>query len=177
MQSNAIFAEHVEAYRAKGFWPRPIKPGTKACKVSNWQRSDTEIAPGELRGWNEKYAAYGIGLCLGSPFPDGTGLAALDIDQDSHIRVGSELLGRAICGRVGNRSIAYFARLRGDGKYRSFKVKAADGMPEVKIGELLCDRRLCVIPPTIHPDTGRPYTWLGASLLEIDYRDLPIIEA
>jgi hypothetical protein len=177
MQCNAIFAEHVEAYRAKGFWPRPIKPGTKACKIVNWERPDTAITLGELRGWNEKYAACGIGLCLGSPFPDGTKLAAIDIDRDTHDRVIRALFGEACCGRVGARGAAYFVRLRGNGSYQAFKVPAKDGLPVVKIGELLCDRRLCVIPPTIHPDTSGPYYWLGPSLLDIDYRDLPIVEA
>ena len=78
------------------------------------------------------------------------------------------------CGRIGAKGIAYLVRLLGDGKYRALKVKGKGG---AKVGEILCDNRFLVLPPTIHPDTEQPYRWIGRPLLEVDYRELPIIEA
>ena len=114
---------------------------------------------------------------LGAPLPDGTLLGALDIDHDDYVRVASVLLGgNPPCGRFGSKGIAYFVRVTGDGKYRQFKYKPEGASKFVAVGELLCSKRLCVIPPTIHPNTEKPYRWVGNSLLETRYTELPIIE-
>ena len=65
-------------------------------------------------------------------------------------------------------------RLLNDGKYRALKVK---GKGEDKVGEILCDKRFLILPPTIHPDTDQSERWTGRPLLEVDYHELPIIEA
>lgn len=174
--TNRIFAEHAETYREAGYWPRPIKKGTKGSHLQNWQKQDW--AEETLLSWPEKYASSGIGLLLGSPFPDNTLLGALDIDHDDYARVASVLLGGSPpCGRFGSKGIAYFVRIMGDGKYRQFKFKPDGDSEAVAVGELLCSKRLCVIPPTIHPATEQSYSWVGKPLLDTPYTELPIIEA
>ncbi|MDX0829107.1 hypothetical protein GOD82_04170 [Sinorhizobium medicae] len=169
-----IFGEFAPLYRNKAFWPRPIKPGTKACHLHKWETPDPERKLGELDSWLETHGHWGIGLLLGSPFPDGTRLAAVDIDRDDYVRAAQALLRDPPSGRIGAKGIAYFVRLKGDGKYRPFKTKGGDGF---KVGEFLADKRLLVLPPTIHPSTEEPYRWVGRQLLEVDYSELPIIEA
>lgn len=169
-----IFSDHAPLYRKAAFWPRPVRPGTKACPLQKWNIPDPERKLGELEGWLEQFSYCGIGLVLGSPFPDGTKLAAVDIDRDDYVRATHALLRNPPCGRIGAKGIAYLVRLRGDGKYRALKVKGEGG---TKIGEILCDNRFLVLPPTFHPDTERPYRWIGRPLLEVDFRELPIIEA
>ena len=75
------FADWAGLYRERGFWPRPITLGTKAPHIPGWQRPDHEIAPADLASWPTKYGHLGIGLLMGSPFPDGTTLGASDIDR------------------------------------------------------------------------------------------------
>jgi Bifunctional DNA primase/polymerase, N-terminal len=169
-----VFATHAHSYRTAGFWPRPVKPGTKACAIKNWNIPDPERKLGELDHWLEAYGHWGIGVVLGSSFPDGTKLAALDIDRDEYVRVGHALLRNPPSGRIGAKGIAYFVRMRGDEKYRPLKVKGENG---VKVGEFLGDKRFLVLPPTIHPDTEQAYRWVGRPLLQVDYRELPVIEA
>lgn len=169
-----IFGDLAPLYRKTGFWPRPVRPRTKACPLKKWNTPDPERKLGELDGWLEQFGHCGIGLVLGSPFPDGTRLAAVDIDRDDYVRVTQALLRNPPCGRIGAKGIAYLVRLSGDGKYRALKVKGEGG---AKIGEILCDNRFLVLPPTIHPDTEQPYRWIGRPLLELDYRELPVIEA
>lgn len=168
---RGVFATWAQLYRERGFWPRPIAAGTKACPVKGWQKPDDQRAPHELVHWLEQFGACGIGLLLGSPLPDGTRLGAVDIDRDDYVRVTEALLRRPPCGRIGARGAAYFVRVSGDLSYR--QIKAHDGS---KIGEVLVTKRLLVIPSTIHPDTRREYRWLGAPLLEVDFRDLPLLE-
>ena len=40
---------------------------------------------------------------------------------------------------------------------------------------MLCRGAQTVIPPSIHPETTRPYVWIGASLEEQEFSRLPII--
>jgi hypothetical protein len=172
-----VFAEWAPIYRDCAYWPRPITPGTKACKMPGWQTPDPELEPRVLETRPKTHASDGIGLLLGSPFPDGTVLGALDIDNDDYVRVARTLLHQPPCGRIGARGILFFVRIKGDTAYRELKIKAENGRPAVKVGELLVARRLAVIPPTIHPDTHAPYTWVGRALHEIAYTDLPLLEA
>lgn len=76
-------------------------------------------------------------------------------------------------GRIGARGIVYFARVTAENANRAYSVKV--GGETVKVGELLVDQKFCVLPPTIHPN-GRPYRWVGSSLLDVEYTNLPLIE-
>ncbi|TCQ78685.1 bifunctional DNA primase/polymerase-like protein [Ochrobactrum sp. BH3] len=172
--SKAVFAELAPLYRSAGFWPRPVRRGTKAPPFQKWNVPDPERKLGELDGWSETYGSWGIGLVLGSPFPDGSKLAAIDIDRDDYVHATVALLRNPVCGRVGAKGIAYLVRLKGNGKYRPLKVRGDDGY---KVGEILCDNRFLVLPPTIHPETKKSYRWVGKPLLEVGYLDLPLVEA
>ena len=162
--------------RERGFWPRPVEPGSKATKIKGWQKPDPEQSPQELERWAYDYADYGIGVVTGSPFPDGTVLGALDIDDDQAVELGRALLHNPVCGRVGARGAVFFVRVRGDKSYRSFAFQFPNGTQR-KYGELLCENRFCVLPPTIHPMIGQPYRWLGKPLHEVEFSELPIMEA
>lgn len=172
-----IFKEQAPQYRAAGFEPRPLKPGTKACKHKGWNQPDSELPSGTMDDWLKNHPNDGIGLRLGTLLPDGTQLAALDIDDNRYVRAASFLLGDPPCGRIGKKGIAFFVRLRGTtSQARSpFDVKLPDSST-VHVGELLGPGALIVIPPTIHPDTNQPYRWVGNSILDTDLNELPILE-
>jgi hypothetical protein len=99
-----IFTDWAGVYRRRGYWPRPITLGTKACRVREWQRPDSELPEATLASWLTSHAHFGIGLLMGSPFPDGTMLGALDIDRDEYVRVGRASLGHTPSGRVGKKA-------------------------------------------------------------------------
>lgn len=171
-----IFGSLAAPYRAAGYWPRPISAGSKACHVTDWSTPDPEIPPDELERWLEAYGDLGMGLLMGSPLPDGTRLGALDIDHDDYIALGVALLRGAACGRVGSKGAVFFVRVRGNPGNPEFRVSGEAGKRYGKVAECLFTKKLCVIPPTIYPETKRPYTWLGKSVLESNFLDLPIIE-
>jgi hypothetical protein len=174
---TGTFSALARAYRKAGFWPRPITPGSKACHIRDWQRPDPEIPSQELRDWLRSHADHGIGLLMGSPLPDGTTLGALDIDHDDFINLGAVLLRAPVCARVGSKGIVFFVRVRGSLGNPPFCVKGEVGTGYGKVAECLFDRKLCVIPPTIHPNTGLSYDWRGKFLLETNFSELPVIEA
>ena len=66
----------------------------------------------------------------------------------------------------------FFVRVRGRLSNPEFRVAGKGD----KVAECLFVKKLCVIPPTIHPDTGQAYRWIGTPLHEIDFNELPIME-
>jgi Bifunctional DNA primase/polymerase, N-terminal len=170
------FADWAHVYRRPGYWPRPITLGTKACYVRGWQKPDSELPEATLASWLTSNANLGIGLLMGSPFPDGTMLGALDIDRDEYVRVGRATLGDTPSGRIGKKGAVLFVRVRGPLSNPEFKVRGAEGDRYGKVAECLFVRRLCVIPPTIHPDTSQAYRWIGRPLHEVEFNELPIVE-
>jgi hypothetical protein len=172
---TSTFGDLAEAYRAAGYYPRPVSPGTKTPPMKGWNVPDPELAASVLDDWIVQYAHHGIGLLLGSPLPDQTTLAVVDIDRDEYASVAEVLLGHPRCGRIGQKGVAYFVRLRGQPKSHKFKVITSAG--PAAVGDLLFGRAFCVIPPTIHPVTQCSYRWIGTPLLDVTYHDLPLVEA
>jgi Bifunctional DNA primase/polymerase, N-terminal len=170
------FADWAGVYRRRGYWPRPITPGTKACHVREWQKPDSELSEVTLASWLASHAHFGIGLLMGGPFPDGTTLGALDVDHDEYIRIGQALLRDPPCGRIGGKGAIFFVRVRGRLSNDEFKVRGDDNKRYGKVAECLFVKKLCVIPPTIHPDTRQPYRWIGTPLHEVSFDELPIVE-
>jgi hypothetical protein len=46
--SIGIFREYARLYRDAGYWPRPVKPGTKAPLGQKWQIPDPDRTQREL---------------------------------------------------------------------------------------------------------------------------------
>jgi hypothetical protein len=149
--------------------------GSKACFDPDWQKSN--LPSDTLKRWIADGVGYGVGLLMGSPIRDGTRLGAIDVDHDDYIRVIKALLGEPVSGRIGSKGLVTFVRVRGIIGNPEFRVPLAPDQKPYKVAECLFDRKLCVIPPTIHPDTGRPYRWIGTPLHELDdLTKLPLIE-
>ena len=171
-----IFAHWADVYRRRGYWPRPITPSTKACHVRDWQKPDSDFSEATLTSWLTSHADFGISLVMGSPFPDGTTLGALDIDHDEYVRLGRASLIDAPSGRIGKKGAVFFVRVRGRLGNPEFTVRGEAGKRYGKVAECLFVKKLCVIPPTIHPDTSQAYRWIGRPLHEVDFNELPIVE-
>jgi hypothetical protein len=170
-----VFREHAPLYRAAGFWARPVRPGSKAARVSEWQLPDSEHPPGAFETWLNNFGDHGLGLVMGSPLADGTRLGAIDIDRDDYLPLVRVLLDDPVCARVGKKGAVFFVRISHNLRNPVLRVKGLDAQ-SLRVGECLFDRAFCVIPPTIHPETGLAYRWLGTSLLEVDIQHLPLIE-
>jgi hypothetical protein len=156
-------------------WPRPVLPGTKACRIKNWQLPDPQIRAATRQGWLDTIGHFGIGLLMGSPLSDGTRLGALDVDRNEYTNLARTLLRSAVCGRVGEKGAVFFVRVRGDLGNPEFRVAGPEGKAWGKVAECLFVKKLCVIPPTIHPNTHQPYRWIGTALHEVDPLTLPLI--
>jgi putative DNA primase/helicase len=159
----SIFDQWHRRYADAGYQPRPITPGSKSCRVKGWQDDVSLVNFARDPG-------HGIGLRQGTRLPDGSYLVALDADRDDLVRL-ARVLVPSPCGRIGKKGIALFARTAEE--VGSFKLGPASGE---KFGEFLGSGSLVVIPPTIHPDTRRAYRWSEASLLDVNWQDLPLVD-
>ncbi len=173
-QNVGPFGIWAEIYRDLGMWPRPLVG--KAPKEKNWQLPDPELPEGTIEKWDAERADFNIGLVAGSPFPDGTLLGFLDIDNDLYVRLGKALLGNPKCARLGKKGMVFPVRYTPDLKTgKKMRVKGEENEHWGEVAEFLFAGSLCAIPPSIHPDTNRPYEWIGIPLHKIDFNDLPLI--
>src|SRR5262249_6108452 len=82
-----------------------------------------------------------------------------------------EAAGPSPCGKKGKKGGTSFYRHGGENS-RSF---SRNGQV---VAEILSQGRLVILPPTIHPDTGKPYVWTTPQrLLNRDPATLPTLNA
>jgi len=98
---------------------------------------------------------FGIGLALGPA----SGVIGLDIDDPT--LVSALPTSHVIRGGRPGRRICFF-------KFNGEPTKAWTGL------DLLSDGRQCVMPPSLHPNTGEPYMWLAGSLPDSDLPELDL---
>jgi hypothetical protein len=165
------FALHAADYLAHGYVPIPIRPGSKAPCLRHWSRWCRERPSPELvQSWARRFPAAGLGIALGPA----SGVIALDLDHDLdgvHARVLEAAGGASPVGKRGAKGVTYFYRYAGE-RSRAF-ARAGHS-----VAELRSTGALVVIPPTIHPDTGRPYEWVTReTLLDRAPASLPTLDA
>ncbi|MEP4705278.1 MAG: bifunctional DNA primase/polymerase [Hyphomicrobiales bacterium] len=163
----------AETFVDNGYAPIPIMEGEKRPAISGWQSRDLAYFQSEnnmVQHWGRD-ASHGVGVRLGD------GLLAVDVDTDNYDVIAafkSVLDGYEgeIVRRVGKKGFAQFVRTP-EGVTLPNKIYL-DG---AAICDLLGDGRQCVVPPSIHPDTGRPYTYISDRTLEdCHFDELPIID-
>ena len=175
--TKGIFEEWARIYKDAGFEPRPKWPNKKICYAKEWQLPDAEQPDDIYEQWIRKYGHYEIGLRMGTPLPGGGRLGAVDVDRDEYVDVAKALLGDPPSGRIGKKGAVFFVRVIGDLGNAKLRVKGAIGNEWGQVVDLLFDRSFCVIPPSIHPETGQPYVWIGTPIYELDLSLLPVIGA
>jgi hypothetical protein len=161
------FAQVHRGLIRNGYSPVPLLPRTKRPWLNDW-RARLSSAPITIEEAAKVTAAYpmaGIGVAGGF-----NGLAPIDVDAEAPEIVDriTEILPAPIVAKAGQKGWTAFYR----GQVEACKLKDADGRTMV---EVLVSGQT-VIPPSIHPDTGRQYRWLTRStLLDTRVSDLPEI--
>ena len=143
-----------------------------AQEITGWQGYCNQPPSDSKRtDWLARYADRNIGLLTGSNIGSGEVLAAIDIDQNEFVAVTATILGSGGVSKIGRKGRTDFMRCAKE--LRSTKINDCDkaGVIDVLIGG-----KMTVVPPSIHPDTGTPYRWVGTSLLEADLASLPVLD-
>lgn len=153
MSSN-IFAETAPSYFARKISVIPLRRQHKAPTPNGWQVFCSTVAePDTQNAWLERYADGNIGLPLGPA----NQLVAIDLDADDPkiTELIESLLPTTPWVRRGKKGAVYMFKSPPSAEHRTFRIKDIDGKSLV---ECLAKGTQIVLPPSIHPETLRPYT-------------------
>jgi AAA domain/Bifunctional DNA primase/polymerase, N-terminal len=141
----AVFVEHARRYSELG-WALIVLNG-KVPRSRQWQEAvpeDPELAAGKWAQWGKQHE---IGVNLGASrlavIEDDTAAARAKLVE----LLGDDLAGVPIVESGGRSQHRYYL----DAGYEN---ASRDGL------ELRCGRQQCVLPPSTHLESGRPYRWL-----------------
>lgn len=153
----SIFGKYAPLYWAAGLPVIPLKKfdsgekgAGKAPILTDWTRYGAQApSKAEQATWVQAYPDYNIGL----PFGAASGLCAIDVDTEDEelIKAILDILPATPWTRIGAKGMGLIYKWSGQ---RNFKLAGEDGM----ILEFLGMGNQMVVPPSIHPDTKRPYT-------------------
>src|SRR4030067_104201 len=157
------FAAYAHRLLAAGYIPISIEPGTKKPWVPAWSsyrlldgqprgKDDLydidrwEMTPAVINEWIRRYPGAGIGVSC-------TNIVVCHIDQAGLGRPVLSLLPPTPCAR------------RGRPERLSLIYRCDNPLSVTYPGlQILGAGRQCVLPPTMHPDTGAPFQWVGFSV-------------
>jgi hypothetical protein len=142
-----LFSQHAYLYAALGWALIPLDG--KEPRSRRWQTAqpeDPELAAGKWAEWGKR---WNMGVVLGP-----SGLAVLEYDTETAKDVLLGLLGGdwpavPTVSSGGRSRHLYFLD-------SGLEPASRDGL------ELRCGRQQCVLPPSVHPETGRAYEWVIA---------------
>ena len=165
-------ADWGEAYCARlGWYLVAIPAGTKGPTQFGWQKPERALSdPGQARDYFEANPSHNMGLLHG---PSRT--CAIDIDHVENTRLIFEDFGidfdalmasaPRIVGRP-DRGKLLFAAPEGLITHKISWPTEADPRKTEVVFELRAGSVQDVLPPSVHPDTGRPYTWAGQDVFD-----------
>lgn len=146
-----IFATEAPKYWRVGLPAIPLMANGKRPAINRWQIfADTFPTQDEREVWVQQFPAGNIGLPMGPC----SGLVAVDVDTEDPeiLKVLDRVLPPSPWVRVGKKGSVRIYQFNGE---RTTRIKDASG---AMICEILSKGTQFVLPPSIHPDTGRPYT-------------------
>jgi putative DNA primase/helicase len=148
---SQIFADTAPAYYAKGLSAIPLHPNDKRPIPLKWSTFHKEPVPADTQAdWLHRYPNANIGLVCGSQ----SRVVMVDIDSEDEAIVNLIVaaLPQSPWMRKGRKGMVLAFKYSG---LPTFRVKNSDGETLV---EHLSDGTQVVLPPSIHPQTRRPYT-------------------
>ena len=147
----SIFKTYAQNMWDHGLPVIPLRPRSKAALAPDWTKWCREPLPANVKAeWLLTYPNSNIGLPLGPS----ANLVAVDVDTtDPHvIALIEKHLPPSPWKRIGKKGFVSLYRYSGE---QSEQIKDSAGGVVL---ELLGDGRQVVLPPSIHPDTGQPYS-------------------
>lgn len=180
IQSRSPYATIAGPLRELGYSPIPIGPGTKKPgayvgnswdNLTRWTRYCAMQAPEFQHAQWERWPDAGVGIAHGF-------VVAVDVDTDradvaEAVRSALPIPPARKRGRKGY--TGYF-RPGDDIDELGARVRFHDADGTIVL-ELLLEGSQSVIPPSIHPDTGEPYRWIGEEALEaLELDDNPVLD-
>jgi hypothetical protein len=176
MNASRPFLDHAPNYWGAGLSVVPSELGEKrpAKGIAKWQGYCNNLPSAETRAdWLERYADRNIGLLMNIEILAGFRLGAVDVDRDELVGVIRSILGDPICGKRGRKGATFFVRVPNESRIKKTALADHAKTPSV---DILVGHSHVVIPPSLHPEIGQPYTWIGKPLLDCEFDALPVLD-
>jgi hypothetical protein len=174
MSSTKIFSSNAGRYWQQGLSVLPVIPGTKQPSIPKWTSYSGALPKTERREeWLNNLGDHGIGLIMGREVVPGNRLVALDVDYDRLVRVTGDLLGPCPSAKRGKKGETIFVLIPKSENPRSTTLKGTNGLGNI---DILAGGRFAVLPPSVHPETGKSYVWAGDDIADCDFNELPKID-
>jgi len=169
---SSTFEANAAAYWSRGLSVVPVTPGAKQTPVKQWPSYCNNVPSVTTRDeWRRKFGDFGIALLLGTEIQPGVRIVAIDVDDDTIVAPVSAIFAPR-CAKVGRKGLTIFVQTPSEAKIKSATLKGPGG----HVGDLLANGKMTVIPPTDHPETKEQYRWVGSSILDISFADLPVLD-
>jgi putative DNA primase/helicase len=159
--------KHALQYAALGWHILPLKSKSKQPATEHGAADATDGGE-QIRRWWKRWPTANIGVNCGA-----SGLLALDLDAYKDGFAGADLLTR------GERETVTAITGSG-GEHLLYRMPEGERLGNHKKGlpagiDVRGWNGYLVLPPSIHPDTGRAYQWEdGYSPFDVEPRDLPV---
>lgn len=163
-QNEGIFASKAPWYWQAGLQVIPLKVGLKAPQWPDWTRFCTnKVSESEQRSWLASCPRGNIGL----PAGPASGLIFIDVDTDDPevFKVVESVVPDSPWKRVGKKGYVVAGRYDYSKKDQRKKQLYVKGSAKPLV-EIMGIGSQIVLPPSIHPETKRPYT-ANAELYEV----------
>ena len=170
--ATSLFAQHASRLLQLGYSPLPIRPETKRPFLEEWSRlCETALTTEEVSHLS-LLAGAGLGLACGY-----NRVMGIDIDTgDPEIltAINTVVPGSPLTKR-GAKGETRFFRVEDEPVSRSFTSRREYGSE--RLIDILGMGRQAVIPPSVHPETGRAYEWTGGiTICEVPAHELSALE-
>lgn len=161
-----IFSDHARRLWESGYSVIPLEG--KRPFINNWNQFRNRLpTDDEFDQWEQNYPDANIGLVTGPA----SGIVWVDIDtRDPELTSKiMNVLPPTPLRRFGAKGIALGYRWTPDIQHQKLRIS------NVEIGEIIVNTQL-VLPPSIHPDTGKAYTYVGYMHLGSDSKQEELSE-
>ncbi len=174
-QTKNIFAANVNQYLERNLSVIPLRECSKEPFLRNWTRfSKQRPTRDEIETWVSDHPSSNIGLCCGPA----SGVVVFDLDLDLTRKLHRQIYKKikiyipdSPIKKVGKKGFSLFFKDNGV-RSRTISVKVPSG-ETINVADFLSAGRQTVLPPSLHPDTRKPYRWSETSLLATPVEDLP----
>lgn len=169
-----IFNENCDRYWAAGLPVMPLRPMEKRPFLPGWQNWQGQMpSEPEREAWRRMHPDGNLGLVLGPQ----SRMFALDVDTDDKGVLGliKQIAPKSPWQRVGKKGVVLAYRYTDQPIIRvRHRVKEGENAGKVNtLIDMLGAGSQVVLPPSIHPDTKKPYVancWLDEVI-----DDLPVL--
>lgn len=157
-----IFADWAPIYWELGYSIIPVNKHNKGTYVEYNLYRDEQCSESQLDEWIKKYPDNNIGVVTGKA----SGIAVIDIDIKNNPELLNKVLSvfpRSPVERFGSKGLGILIKYNGQ-SHTKLRLHGKE------IGEIITNTQI-VIPPSIHPETKKPYKWTGYMTLDSDIKE------